>query len=565
MSGPRSFRGWRWSRVVIGSAVLVVAGLLWVNLAPTHLGGDAVYVVTSGVSMEPRFHTGDLAILRPAASYHVGEIVGYESPGIGIVLHRIIGSIGGRFLMKGDNNNFVDRYHPVPSDIVGRLWLHIPKLGRLVSNKGNRAATVAVAAGAMAGIIGVPGERERRRRRKSLRRGVRSASPSSGPRPATGVLGVPGQVAASVIVVVALAALALGAFSYTRSTSAGTTHHIPYRQSGVWSYRAAATGDVYANGVATTGQPIFSTVAPDFTTTFAYRFISPLPTHLTGRAGLAAVLTSSDGWSHALPEGPAVAFSGSTVRLTGAFSLAAIVKYLSSLEVATGQVRGPVTGVLGTYALTITPTVHVSGNLGGASLRPQNFSPPLTFTIHGLEAQLNGGPISTPTTIANMLAPSSNRSLSIPATTTAYLSFIGLHPSVSTARKVADWTLAVCLLALVFLGLLLRKAYGAAETDRIDARYGSILMAVERPESLGGVGSVQVATMDDLARFATHQGRMIMHCEAASGRDYFVRDQSLTYLYSVRDEASDGEAVAGLSFADDGAPRQPDAAARRLD
>jgi hypothetical protein len=44
-----------------------------------------------------------------------------------------------------------------------------------------------------------------------------------------------------------------------------------------------------------------------------------------------------------------------------------------------------------------------------------------------------------------------------------------------------------------------------------------------------------VANVEDLVKIAEHEGRMILHCERESGRDYFVQDQSLTYLYSVRD------------------------------
>ena len=125
--------------------------------------------------------------------------------------------------------------------------------------------------------------------------------------------------------------------------------------------------------------------------------------------------------------------------------------------------------------------------------------------------------------------------MSVPRTTSANLSFIGLHPSVSASRDAAAWVLLACVLALLGLGFLLRKAYGAAETDRIGARYGPILVAVERPEALGGAGSVRVANVEDLVKIAEHEGRMILHCERESGRDYFVQDQSLTYLYSVRD------------------------------
>ncbi len=130
--------------------------------------------------------------------------------------------------------------------------------------------------------------------------------------------------------------------------------------------------------------------------------------------------------------------------------------------------------------------------------------------------------------------------MSVPRTTSANLSFIGLHPSVSVSREVAAWVLLASVLALLGLGFLLRKASRAAETDRIGARYGPILVAVERPEALGEARSVRVANVEDLVKIAEHEGRMILHCEGESGRDYFVQDQALTYLYSVRDQPSGG-------------------------
>jgi signal peptidase I len=523
---------------------LVAAGLFWLNFAPTRLGGDSIYVVTSGISMEPRFHTGDLAILRPASPYKVGEIVGYKSPHIGIVMHRIIGEKGGDFLMKGDNNNFVDEYHPAPSDVVGRLWVHVPKVGHLINSSRNRETSVVVAAAAMAGVIGVPVERERRRRRKSARRDGASTSrakgfrpPSNRPRgggPIMAVIGLPGQVAASIICVVALAALVLGAFSFTRSTTAVTTEHLSYSQSGTWSYSAPAKGDVYANGVVMTGQPIFSAVAPVVKVDFAYRFVSALPASLTGRAELMAVLTSSDGWSHTLSVGAKTSFSGTGVRLTGTLNLPAIEKLLASIATQTGQV----TAAAGSYTLALEPAVHVSGLLGDSSILRESFDPPLSFTLQGNEAQLSSGQAGSTTTLAQLTQPSVAGSVSVPRTTSANLSFIGLHPSVSVSREVAAWVLLACVLALLGLGILLRKAYGAAETDRIGARYGSILVAVERPEALGEAGSVRVANVEDLVKIAEHEGRMILHCERESGRDYFVQDQARTYLYSVREQSS---------------------------
>jgi hypothetical protein len=354
------------------------------------------------------------------------------------------------------------------------------------------------------------------------------------------VIGVSGQVAASIICVVALAALVLGVFSYTRSTTTVTTEHLSYRQSGTWSYSAVAKGDVYANGVATTGQPIYPAVAPVVKVDFAYKFVSALPTRLTGRAELTAVLINSNGWSHTLPIGSKTSFSGTAARLKGTLNLLAIERYLASVEVQTGQFTGA--GV--SYSLALEPAVQVSGVLGRSSIPPESFNPSLSFTVQANQVALSNGQNSSVTkTLAQLTQPSAAGSVSVPRTTSAKLSFLGLNPSVSLSRQVAAWALLACVLALLVLGILLRKAYGAAEADRIEARYGSILVAVERPEALGELGSVRVANIEDLVKIAEYQGRMILHCEGETGRDYFVQDQSLTYLYSLRGQPSGGRST----------------------
>jgi signal peptidase I len=85
-------------------AVLVVLVAGWLVLAPTRFGGSTDYVTTHGISMEPRFHTGDLAVVRPAADYRVGDVVAYHSDLLHtVVLHRIIGRDRDRYVFKGDN------------------------------------------------------------------------------------------------------------------------------------------------------------------------------------------------------------------------------------------------------------------------------------------------------------------------------------------------------------------------------------------------------------------------------------------------------------------------------
>ena len=66
-------------KLIAAVTLLAVVAVAWTSAAPTAIGGSATYVVTDGISMQPRFHAGDLAIVRHESSYHVGEIVAYHS------------------------------------------------------------------------------------------------------------------------------------------------------------------------------------------------------------------------------------------------------------------------------------------------------------------------------------------------------------------------------------------------------------------------------------------------------------------------------------------------------
>jgi signal peptidase I len=82
--------------------------------------------------MLPRFHAGDLVILRKQATYHVGQVAAYHNAQLKeVVLHRIVSVDGTRYIFKGDNNEFTDSFEPTGSEIIGSQWAHLPRAGRL--------------------------------------------------------------------------------------------------------------------------------------------------------------------------------------------------------------------------------------------------------------------------------------------------------------------------------------------------------------------------------------------------------------------------------------------------
>lgn len=163
-------KGWRphhpkaWSFFL--TALLVVP--LWALFAPPALGGWSSFTTVSGTSMLPNFHSGDLVLLRQESSYHVGEVVGYHNSQLhAVVMHRIVAIRNGHYFFKGDNNDFVDPFHPTKNQLVGAEWIHLAGAGRYVQYV--RMPVVAAVLAAALWILSFrsrPASRRRRRRHR---------------------------------------------------------------------------------------------------------------------------------------------------------------------------------------------------------------------------------------------------------------------------------------------------------------------------------------------------------------------------------------------------------------
>lgn len=162
-----AFVGFRALRVLLAVVLFTGAFSAWRILMPKQLGGSASYVMVSGVSMLPKYHAGDAVILMTEPSYRVGEVVAYYNPYLKIdVMHRIYGIKGEHFLMKGDNNNFIDPYQPTLSDIVGARWLHISKGGWALYYV--RRPPIAGTVAGILGLVFISGRKTMKRRRYRL-------------------------------------------------------------------------------------------------------------------------------------------------------------------------------------------------------------------------------------------------------------------------------------------------------------------------------------------------------------------------------------------------------------
>lgn len=120
------------NRVASGLLLVAVLGGWALVLRPQALGGPAGYVLVSGTSMEPRYHTGDLVLVMRQSQYRAGDVIAYRVPRGNVaagaqVIHRIIGGDGTRgFVVQGDNRSAPDVWRPTNEDVVGAKKLRIP-------------------------------------------------------------------------------------------------------------------------------------------------------------------------------------------------------------------------------------------------------------------------------------------------------------------------------------------------------------------------------------------------------------------------------------------------------
>jgi hypothetical protein len=328
--------------------------------------------------------------------------------------------------------------------------------------------------------------------------------------------------------------LALALLSFTRSTSAEVPVSVPYSQSSHLSYSANATpGPAYPGGRAVTGQPLFTHVLDKVAISFDYRLRSAVASSLAGSVVLEAKVTSSNGWQTSFPIGRSASFNGARASATGTLDLGALVSLMSSIE--------KTTAVNGSYTLSLEPKVNVGGRLDEVPLHAA-FAPKVLFSLNALEARplsSSGSVFVQGQTAGNPFDPVASASLTGKHSQPLRLSFGLFRVAVGTARLIAIGGIALTLSVLAALVAFARPRRRQDEPAQILARYGRLVVEVERVWQLPGVPVIDVADIDALVRIAEHYERSILHERAEQGDAFWVTDESGQFRYQLQSPAQD--------------------------
>lgn len=555
---PRT-RSHRRRRIAALVVVLAVLGAGWFFLAPPSIGGQTSYVVTDGISMHPRIRTGDLALVRPAGTYRVGDIAAYRSPSLHVtVLHRIVAiTRDGGYRFKGDNNTWIDPGDISRDRIIGKMWVMAPGLGGWLQRRRSPGIMTGTAFVAVLLLFGGAGAQVRRRRRRGRPQpkwkdaapkweGAPAAEvapePAEEARPFAGRTVVPqprpvrrtsvapsyGGVAAAFAAV--LACLGLTALAWTSPTSRSAPASAHYVQSGRFSYSASAiAGAVYDSDRVTTGQPMFSRLVGPVRVGFRYVLRANRVDRAGGTASLAAVLSASNGWSRTVSLQDATPFTGRRVSLTG-------IVHLRRLQRLVQRVAAATSAPTESFTLTLVPSVQARGTLAEHPFEA-DYAPRLPFTLtpYELAPVLPTSAAASPVRAApaSVFHPSQTSAFTAAGSATVAIGPGRLHMSASLARVLGPVGLLAAIAAAVIALGRLRRDRRADEPTRIQARYGEAMIAAVQSTLTRGGDLVEVESIDALARLAERYQSLMIHERTESGHAYLVADNGTVYAYFV--------------------------------
>ena len=410
------------------AAIALVLAAVW-GFWPLALGGDTTYVTTHGISMEPRFHTGDLAILRAAPTYSVGDVVAYRSDSLDtVVMHRIVDRDGDRFVIQGDNNTWLDEDHPAEDQILGEFWLRVPQGGKVLGALRSPAALVVL--GLATVVLGAFARDPRRRDgRRNRRRHARR--PPAFPAPVRAWARQAALASGAVAAVAAIGACVLAALPSNESEP----RTLQVTQQGQFTYTGhAQRGTTYPQGVVSTGDTVWTKLATGLTVSFEDTVSGPGVENVQGAMRLDVAVAAADGWSAYLDSSPVVAFENGTATAAAPVDVTRASALLGRHYAEIGTSGGGAT-------LTVTPVVAMTGTVRGAAFEATPPAP-LAFALDASSLRLADG------AAAKSLTPSTQTPVTVDEIVPRRLAVLSVSIPIGLARTLAVILLGASLVVL---------------------------------------------------------------------------------------------------------------------
>ena len=480
--------------------------LLWVAFAPARLGGQVAYVIVNGISMEPGYHLGDLTIMRKANSYKVGDIVTYRDADMqAYVIHRIIRVEQDHYVLQGDNNSWIDAYRPTNEEIIGKLWIYIPKLGKIfkwLRSPLNMALTMGLLGGLLMASMTI---------KPSARRKSKTSSIAATPKSSL-------EVDLYLLCTLGLFFLGLSILAFIKPLTR-PAEDIQYQQESYFSYSATGTPVIYDTDIVRSGEPVFPRLTCFLNITFNYKLLGSQIQDVSGDYQLIArVMDEQSGWQRTIPMNERTSFHGNSFSAASNLDLCQIVSLVNTLKEETGLRAS-------NFTLEVTPQVFITANAMGNQI-VDSFEPKLAFRfdeVHFSLAVPKGQ--EDPLSLARQ---SSIENTNIEANT---LSILGLELRIGLVRIMGLLGLVLNLGGLMIVGYRVFRTAPQDQEALIRLKYGGLLVNMYERNLAPASIVIDVTTIDELAKLAERHNTVILHMTLNFVHYYMVQCNGLTYRY----------------------------------
>lgn len=527
----------RFSPNIRSAFSVVMMIVIWLAFAPVQVGGMASYIIVIGKSMEPKFHKGDLVIVHREPLYAVGDVVVYRNTELkSFVFHRVLSQGMGKFTLKGDNNSWVDDYKPSQAEVIGKLWLHIPRGGTAIQ-KIRSPFVMALIAGALGAVLATSLFSNKTKGNKSMKnksiqewftsikQNVQSWLPAtSNPEHHRSLNSNQGETWEGLFFVlglVALSSLILGIIAFSRPASRIAQDDITYQHLGVFSYSSSTPPGVYDSNTIKSGDPIFPKLTCAVDVNFQYTLVAAQAREITGTYRLTATISEQvSGWQRVVPLQDEVAFHGTVFGSTVRLDVCQIEALAQSMQEMTAAHAG-------SYVLVITPNVKLQGEVSGRALET-TFNSALMFRYDLTQFYLIRNEGSS-----NPLALTETGILTEKHQEANTMILLGREIAIPALRWIALFSLIGSLIGLILLGLRLQHLSLRDQEKFFQVKYSSLLIDVQNTNSIPFAGIIDVTSMDALAKLAERFGTMILHTEQDQMHLYYVQAGGMTYRFTM--------------------------------
>lgn len=516
----------RITKRIITIFIIFVMMVVLFLFAPSQFGGKTTFLVISGISMEPLFHKGDLVIVRASNDYQVGDIVAYKNQEMsGLpVIHRIIKYETGNYFFKGDNNNWIDSYTPTKEELIGKLWIFIPKFGRIVQwlSAPSHLLLVLLLMGGIFMIKPISDQKKRKNKKK--------ADVSEHTSIIEGVT-IAGFILGALFLV-------LGIFAFSRPLMQ-SPQKIAYTQTGNFGYSASSVSGVYDNDSINSGQPIYTKLTCRVYIKYGYSFTGDKSIHTSGKQSLSILIEDpASGWKRTISDSGDLIFNGNSYTAKSTIDVCQVKRIVEDyLKIA--QVESKL------FTLIILPKTEMKGSFNG-QLFSSKFEPNLILNFDLTHFYMpSNDQEGNPLVVTKEGSFTSN--ISQPNTMT----FLGMEPTVKSMRIFSIIGLLFCLLLLGAIGYFFLLTAKKNEDESIRLRFHSLLVDIQDSSSEFSPQTLffDMSTIDDLAKIAERDSTLIMHILSdpkVGGQYYVVKTERGFYRYISN--ISDLEAASPTSF-----------------